>query len=51
MILKGFALTLGKLLAVVASVVAYLSNFTGCVICVNQPVMPQRVRMMKKPVH
>lgn len=45
--LKGFALLLGKTLAVLASVVAFLSNFTGCLIYVNQPVMPQRVRTMK----
>ncbi len=39
---------LGKLLAAIAFSTAFLSNFTSCVIYVNQPQMPEKVRMLKK---
>lgn len=44
---KGIALMLGKMLAVVASVAAFTSNFTSCICIVYQPEMPQKVRLMK----
>jgi cyclic lactone autoinducer peptide len=44
----GFVLLIGKVLAAMASSIAFLSNFTSCVIFVNQPHMPERVRLMKK---
>ncbi|NLU53378.1 MAG: cyclic lactone autoinducer peptide [Clostridiaceae bacterium] len=37
-----------KALASLASLVAFLSNFTGCIVFVNQPEMPEKVRMMKR---
>lgn len=46
--MRGFLLALGKMLAVLASAVAFASNFTGCLVFVNQPVMPEKVRHMKK---
>lgn len=45
---SGFLLFIGKALAAMASSTAFLSNFTGCVAFLNQPTMPQKVRMMKK---
>lgn len=47
MMVKGFGLIVGKVLAALALSVAYLSNFTGCLIYINQPKMPEKVRMLK----
>jgi cyclic lactone autoinducer peptide len=46
--LRGFGLFLGKALAAVAFSVAFISNFTSCVVFINQPQMPEKVRMLKK---
>lgn len=44
----GFLGTLlGKAIAALAFSTAFLSNFTGCVVFVNQPKVPEKVRMMK----
>lgn len=45
---KGFALFIAKTLAAVAFAAAFLSNFTGCIIGINQPKMPDKVRMLKQ---
>jgi cyclic lactone autoinducer peptide len=45
--LKGIALSLGKLLAVLAAFAALASRFTSCLIIVYQPKMPQKVRTLK----
>lgn len=42
------ALIIGKILAAVATSAAFLSNFTGCIVFINQPRMPEKVRMLKK---
>lgn len=38
---------LGKAVAALAFSTAFLSNFTCCVVWVNQPKVPEKVRMMK----
>ncbi len=45
--MKGFGLFLGKVLAALAFSAAFLSNFTSCVYWLNQPKMPNSVRMLK----
>lgn len=47
MVLRGIALSLGKVLAVLAALAALASRFTSCLIIVYQPEMPQKVRTMK----
>jgi len=47
MFLRGIALSLGKVLAVIAAFAALASRFTSCIIIVYQPEMPQKVRSMK----
>ncbi len=48
--MKGFGLFLGKILAALALSAAYLSNFTSCIIYINQPRMPEKVRMLKNSI-
>jgi cyclic lactone autoinducer peptide len=43
-----FTKLLGKVLASLAFITAFASNFTSCVIFFNQPEMPEKVRMLKK---
>ncbi len=38
---------LGKAVAALAFSTAFLSNFTCCVVFLNQPKVPEKVRMMK----
>lgn len=45
--LKVIALSLGKVLAVLAAAAALASNFTSCLIIIYQPEMPHQVRSMK----
>ncbi|HHW22894.1 MAG TPA: cyclic lactone autoinducer peptide [Clostridiaceae bacterium] len=46
--IKGFGLFLAKALAAMAFMAAFLSNFTSCVYWLNQPEMPDKVRMLKQ---
>ncbi|MGI6084817.1 MAG: AgrD family cyclic lactone autoinducer peptide [Acetivibrionales bacterium] len=39
---------LGKAVAALAFATAFLSNFTSCVVVLNQPKVPEKVRMLKK---
>jgi cyclic lactone autoinducer peptide len=45
--IKGFGLFLAKALAALALLTAFASNFTSCIYYVNQPEMPDKVRMLK----
>ncbi len=38
---------LGKAIAALAFSTSFLSNFTCCVVFVNQPKVPEKVRMLK----
>ncbi|HBR02725.1 MAG TPA: cyclic lactone autoinducer peptide [Ruminiclostridium sp.] len=46
--MKRFAFLGGKVLAAMALSIAFLSNYAACVVFVNQPPMPEKVRMLKK---
>lgn len=46
--IKGFGLFLAKILAALAFSAAFVSNFTGCVFWLNQPKMPDKVRMLRR---
>ena len=48
--IRSLGLALSKAFAALALSVAYISNFTSCCLFINQPVMPEKVRMLKKSI-